>query len=169
AARPLPGRAAGRPRRGRRRAARPVRGRRAAARGRLGRPQPADDRRRAPRRRRRPRGGAVMAERPTPRIAPERLPALFAPRGLLVAGASTRPGKFGVVSPVYPVACGYRGKVFATSRDGAAVLGGRTVADVEEVPDGEIDLAFVCTRAAANPARRRACAKKGITAAFVAS
>src|SRR5690606_41370049 len=48
-------------------------------------------------------------------------------------------------------------------------LGVRTVADVEELPDGEIDLVFVCTPAAANPDLLRACAKKGITAAFVAS
>ncbi|HLT69513.1 MAG TPA: CoA-binding protein [Acidimicrobiales bacterium] len=110
-----------------------------------------------------------MAERPTPRIAPERFRALFEPRGVLVAGASTHPGKFGFVSLHNILACGYRGKVFATNRDGAEVLGVRTVADVEELPDGEIDLVFVCTPAAANPDLLRACAKKGITAAFVAS
>ena len=110
-----------------------------------------------------------MAERPTPRIAPERFRALFEPRGVLVAGASTHPGKFGFVSLHNILACGYRGKVFATNRDGAEVLGVRTVADVEELPDGEIDLVFVCTPAPANPDLLRACAKKGITAAFVAS
>jgi len=110
-----------------------------------------------------------MAERPTPRIAPERFRALFEPRGVLVAGASTHPGKFGFVSLHNILACGYRGKVFATNRDGAEVLGVRTVADVEELPEGEIDLVFVCTPAPANPDLLRACAKKGITAAFVAS
>ena len=43
------------------------------------------------------------------------------------------------------------------------------MADVDDLPDGEIDLVFVCTPAAANPDLLRACAKKGITAAFIAS
>ena len=99
----------------------------------------------------------------------ERFRALFEPRGVLVAGASTHPGKFGFVSLHNILACGYRGKVFATNRDGAEVLGVRTVAEVADLPDGEIDLVFVCTPAAANPDLLRACAKKGITAAFIAS
>jgi acyl-CoA synthetase (NDP forming) len=99
----------------------------------------------------------------------ERFRALFEPRGVLVAGASTHPGKFGFVSLHNILACGYRGKVFATNRDGAEVLGVRTVAEVADLPDGEIDMVFVCTPAAANPDLLRACAKKGITAAFIAS
>jgi acyl-CoA synthetase (NDP forming) len=110
---------------------------------------------------------AAPAER-TP-IAPERFRALFEPRGVLVAGASTHPGKFGFVSLHNILACGYKGKVFATNRDGAEVLGVQTVADVADLPDGEIDLVFVCTPAAANPELLRACAKKGVTAAFIAS
>jgi acyl-CoA synthetase (NDP forming) len=102
-------------------------------------------------------------------IAAERFRALFEPRGVLVAGASTHPGKFGFVSLHNILACGYRGKVFATNRDGAEVLGVQTVADVRDLPDGEIDLVFVCTPAPANPELLRACAKKGIAAAFIAS
>jgi acetyltransferase len=113
--------------------------------------------------------GAPEASGARPRIAPERFRALFEPRGVLVAGASTHPGKFGFVSLHNILACGYEGKVFATNRDGAEVLGVRSVADVDELPDGEIDLVFVCTPAAANPDLLRACAKKGITAAFIAS
>src|SRR5262245_53185453 len=101
--------------------------------------------------------------------ADERFRALFEPRGVLVAGASTHPGKFGFVSLHNILACGYEGKVFATNRDGAEVLGVQSVADVDDLPDGEIDLVFVCTPAAANPELLRACAKKGITAAFIAS
>jgi acyl-CoA synthetase (NDP forming) len=99
----------------------------------------------------------------------ERFRALFEPRGVLVAGASTHPGKFGFVSLHNILACGYQGKVFATNRDGAEVLGVQTVAEVADLPDEEIDLVFVCTPAAANPDLLRACAKKGITAAFIAS
>jgi acyl-CoA synthetase (NDP forming) len=99
----------------------------------------------------------------------ERFEALFEPRGVLVAGASTHPGKFGFVSLHNILACGYQGKVFATNREGPEVLGIRCVPEVADLPDGEIDLVFVCTPAAANPDLLRACAKKGITAAFVAS
>ena len=99
----------------------------------------------------------------------ERFRALFEPRGVLVAGASSHPGKFGFVSLHNILACGYSGKVFATNRDGGEVLGVRCVTDVADLPDGEIDLVFVCTPAAANPDLLRACAKKGITAAFIAS
>jgi acyl-CoA synthetase (NDP forming) len=101
--------------------------------------------------------------------ADDRFRALFEPRGVLVAGASTHPGKFGFVSLHNILACGYEGKVFATNRDGADVLGVRTVAEVADLPDGEIDLVFVCTPAAANADLLRACAKKGISAAFIAS
>jgi acyl-CoA synthetase (NDP forming) len=99
----------------------------------------------------------------------ERYQALFDPRAVLVAGASTHPGKFGFVALHNILSCGYRGKVYATNRDGAEVLGVTTVRDVAELPDGEIDLVFVCTPAPANPDLLRACAKKGVTAAFVAS
>lgn len=99
----------------------------------------------------------------------ERFRALFEPRGVLVAGASTHPGKFGFVSLHNILACGYEGKVFATNRDGGEVLGVACATDVADLPDGEIDLVFVCTPAAANPDLLRACAKKGITAAFIAS
>jgi acetyltransferase len=99
----------------------------------------------------------------------ERFQALFEPRGVLVAGASTHPGKFGFVSLHNILACGYGGKVFATNREGSEVLGVRCVPEVSDLPDGEIDLVFVCTPAAANPDLLRECAKKGITAAFVAS
>lgn len=101
--------------------------------------------------------------------ATDRFTALFEPRGVLIAGASTHPGKFGFVSLHNILAAGYEGKVFGTNRDGAEVLGVQTVGDVADLPDGEIDLVFVCTPAAANPDLLRACAKKGITAAFIAS
>ena len=86
---------------------------------RLGRPQPADRGRRPPGRRRRPRGGAAD-ERSRRRAAspPSGSGRCSSPRGVLVAGASTHPGKFGFVSLHNILACGYEGKVFATNRDG---------------------------------------------------
>lgn len=99
----------------------------------------------------------------------EQFRALFDPRGVLVTGASTHPGKFGFVSLHNLLASGYAGRVFGTNLQGEEVLGIQTVADIADLPDGEIDLVFVCTPAAANPALLRACAAKGVKAAFLTS
>ena len=104
-----------------------------------------------------------------PRPTAEQFRALFNPRGVLVTGASTHPGKFGFVSLHNLLSSGYRGKVFGTNLRGEEVLGVQTVADIADLPDGEIDLVFVCTPAAANPELLRACAAKGIRAAFLTS
>jgi acetyltransferase len=93
--------------------------------------------------------------------------ALFDPKGVLVAGASTHPGKFGFVGLHNILAGGYRGAVFGTNLEGEEVLGIRTVSDVAALPEGAIDLVFVCTPAGANQDLLRACASKGIRAAFV--
>ena len=98
-----------------------------------------------------------------------RFSALFEPRGLVVAGASTHPGKFGFVALHNILASGYEGAVHATNREAEPVLGIETVRSIDELPDGAVDLAFVCTPAAANPDLLRQCAAKGITAAFIAS
>lgn len=95
--------------------------------------------------------------------------ALFQPRGVVVVGASSHPGKFGFVSLHNVLASGYQGKVFATNLDAEVVLGIQTVRSVDEIPDGEADLAFVCTPASTNPEILRACARRGVRAAFLTS
>ncbi|WP_420450326.1 acetate--CoA ligase family protein [Ilumatobacter sp.] len=104
-----------------------------------------------------------------PRPDDERFRALFEPRGVVVSGASTHPGKFGFVSLHNLLSNGYSGRVFGTNLKEESVLGIDTVADVDSLPDGEIDLVFVCTPAATNPDLLRACARKGISAAFLTS
>jgi len=99
----------------------------------------------------------------------EQFRALFEPRGIIVAGASTHPGKFGFVCLHNILAAGYEGRVFATNRDGAQVLGIDCVTSVDEVPDGAADLVFICTPASTNADLLRDCARKGVRAAFVAS
>jgi acetyltransferase len=104
-----------------------------------------------------------------PRPTDEQFRALFDPKGVLVTGASTHPGKFGFVSLHNLLASGYEGGVYGTNLKGEEVLGIQTVADIADLPDDAIDLVFVCTPAAANPDLLRACAAKGIRAAFLTS
>ena len=103
------------------------------------------------------------------RPSDEQFQALFDPKGVLVAGASTHPGKFGFVSLHNLLASGYAGGVYGTNLKGEEVLGVKTVADIAELPDDAIDLVFVCTPAAASPELLRACAAKGVRAAFLTS
>ena len=105
-------------------------------------------------------GGAERApSRPAP--SPEQFAALFAPRGVLVAGASSHPGKFGFVAMHNLLASGYEGRVYGTNRAGEEVLGITTVPDAADLPDGSIDLVMVCTPASANLELLRTCATKG--------
>ncbi len=116
-------------------------------------------------------GTDVEGARPPARERPsdEQFLALFDPRGVLVTGASSHPGKFGFVSLHNLLVSGYAGGVYGTNLKGEEVLGISTVADIAELPDDAIDLVFVCTPAAANPDLLRACASKGIRAAFLTS
>lgn len=107
----------------------------------------------------RARGGDVL----------ERFRPLFHPRGVIVAGASTHPGKFGFVALHNLLRFGYRGDVFPVNRDGAEILGRTSLRDVSEVPEGKADLVFVCTPNSANIDLLRACAARGVRAAFIAS
>ena len=114
-------------------------------------------------------GPAPTAASATETIDPARFRALFDPKGVVVAGASSHPGKFGFVSLHNLLACGYEGAVAATNRERAEVLGIQTVADIEDLPEDAYDLVFVCTPAAVNPGLLRAASAKGIRAAFVTS
>ncbi len=115
-------------------------------------------------------GEPVATHAPTrERPSDDAFRALFEPRGVLVTGASSHPGKFGFVSLHNLLASGYQGAVFGTNLKGEVVLGIDTVADIDELPDDAIDLVFVCTPASTNPAILRACAAKGVRAAFLTS
>ena len=104
-----------------------------------------------------------------PAYSEDQFRALFEPRGVVVAGASSHPGKFGFVSLHNLLASGYAGGVFGTNLQGEEVLGIKTLADISELPNNAIDLVFVCTPASANPDLLRACAAKGVKAAFLTS
>ena len=116
-----------------------------------------------------PEATPAAAAGSAPTIDPAGFRALFDPRGVVVAGASSHPGKFGFVSLHNVLAAGYEGAVGATNRERAEVLGISTVADIAELPDDTYDLVFVCTPASVNPDLLRAAAAKGVRAAFVTS
>lgn len=99
----------------------------------------------------------------------DRFATLFEPRGVVVAGASSHPGKFGFVALHNILRHGYGGDVFATNREGGEILGVSAVTSVDDLPDDAADLVFVCTPASANVELLRACARKGIRAAFITS
>lgn len=117
------------------------------------------------------------APHPVPPVPPARRPEeilerfrpLFHPRGIVLAGASSHPGKFGFVSLHNLRRFGYTGDIFPVNRDGAEILGTPTYRDIAEIPPGKADLVFVCTPVGANVGLLRACAQRGVRAAFVAS
>jgi acetyltransferase len=117
--------------------------------------------------------GTERADGPQPetteRPTPEQFRALFEPRGIIIAGASTHPGKFGFVTLHNLLAGGYSGQIFATNREGSEVLGVPTVPGVTDLPEGEADLIFLCTPAKANPQILRDAASIGVKAAFITS
>lgn len=99
----------------------------------------------------------------------EQFRALFEPKGVIIAGASTHPGKFGFVTLHNLLAGGYAGTIFATNLEGTDVLGVPTVPSVADLPAGEADLIFLCTPAKANPQILRDAASIGVKAAFITS
>lgn len=111
----------------------------------------------------------ASSQPPTDADLIERFRPLFHPRGIVIAGVSSHPGKFGFVTYHNLLRFGYQGKLFPVTRDGGEILGRPTLAGITEVPSGEADLVFVCTPYQANIDLLRACAERGIRAAFIAS
>jgi acetyltransferase len=93
---------------------------------------------------------------------------LFHPRGVIVAGASSHPAKFGFSVFHNLLRCGFPGDLFPVNRDGVDILGRRTYREIADVPAGRADLVFVCTPPAANVEVLRTSARLGVRAAYVA-
>ncbi len=109
------------------------------------------------------------ADRLAPSALRARFQPLFAPKGIVIAGVSSHPGKFGFVTYHNLLRFGYQGALFALTRDGGPVLGQPTLGDVSELPQDAADLLFVCTPWQANLELLRACHARGVRAAFIAS
>lgn len=92
---------------------------------------------------------------------------LFDPKGVCVVGASTHPGKFGFVVLHNLVASGYQGRIIAIGRGADSYLDAETYSDVSEMPEGAVDVAFICTPRESNEGVLAALADKGVRAVFV--
>jgi len=99
----------------------------------------------------------------------ERFRPLFYPRGIVITGVSSHPGKFGTVAYHNLLSCGYKGSLYPINREGVESFGRPTWKSVAEVPAGSADLAFICTPNQVNEQLLRECAAVGVRAAFVAS
>jgi acyl-CoA synthetase (NDP forming) len=112
---------------------------------------------------------AAVARAPDEHALREKFARLFNPRGVVVAGVSSHPGKFGFVAYHNLLRFGYEGQLFPVNREGIDVLGQPTLSDVSQVPENAADLVFVCTPAQTNSDLLRACRARGVRAAFIAS
>lgn len=92
----------------------------------------------------------------------------FAPRGVVVIGASSDPAKLGYGLARNLVASGYAGGIHLVNPRGGRLFDREVYADVALVPD-PVDLAVIATPAQGAAEVLRACRERGITAAIVAS
>ena len=92
---------------------------------------------------------------------------LFEPKGIIIAGVSSHPGKFGFVVLHNILSCGYNGNVFAVGRESGMLLDQPVLSSINEVPHGAADLLVVCTPVQANEELIRSAAELGVKAVFM--
>ena len=97
------------------------------------------------------------------------LKALFDPKGIVVVGASSHPGKFGFVALHNILNSGFEGPVYATNKEKISLLGITTVQELDEIPKGRVDLAMVCVPSPTVPETLIELAEIGVKAAFIVS
>jgi len=88
------------------------------------------------------------------------------PRRLAVIGASNDPLKRGYRAIKTLLADNYRGEILPINPKSPEILGIRCYPSIEAAP-GEIDLAIVCTPAAASPEVIEGCGRKGVRGALL--
>src|SRR3990170_8570977 len=92
----------------------------------------------------------------------------FAPRGVVVIGASQNPTKLGYGAARNLVVSEYPGAIHFVNPHGGGLFGRPMYKEVAQVPD-PVDLAIVLIPAAAVPAALEACGKRGILAVIIGS
>ena len=91
---------------------------------------------------------------------------VLAPRSVAVVGASANPAKRGHQILRALGRTGYGGAVYAVNPAGGRILGHRALSSVDDLPEA-VDLAVLCTPAAAAPSLVKACGDRGVGGALV--
>lgn len=101
----------------------------------------------------------------------ETIPSLipfFAPRGILLVGASNDPNKLGYVLARNLVQCNYQGSLHFVNPKGGNLLGRPVHTSILQVPE-PADLAILLIPALAVPQALRDCGRRGLNAAIIGS
>ena len=96
------------------------------------------------------------------------LKAFFAPKGVVIVGASLVPTKLGYGLSRNLVQSGYQGAIHFVNIKGGKLLGHPVHKAIQDVPD-PVDLAVLLIPAPAVPGAIRECGERGIHAVIVAS
>lgn len=91
---------------------------------------------------------------------------VLAPRSVAVVGASANPAKRGHHILRALGRTGYGGAVYAVNPAGGRILGHQVLPSVDDLPEA-VDLAVLCTPAAATPSLVNACGDRGVGGALV--
>ena len=97
------------------------------------------------------------------------LKSLFDPKGVIVVGASSHPGKFGFVALHNILNSGFEGPVYATNKEKISLLGISTIQNISEIPSGSADCAMICLPSNAVPQTLIELAEIGVKAVFIVS
>ena len=97
----------------------------------------------------------------------ETMTKLMTPRAIAVIGASDSAGKIGNSVMKNLVDGGFAGEIYPINPKAAEILGKKVYADVDDLPDGEVDMAVFCIPAKFVPDTMTKVGKKGIGAAVL--
>ncbi|MBN1772395.1 MAG: acetate--CoA ligase family protein [Deltaproteobacteria bacterium] len=98
---------------------------------------------------------------------PADLRLFFEPRNVAVVGASANPTKWGYYIFHNTAAGGFTGRLFPVNRSGGTLFGHPVLPTVEELPQGEVDLAVVVVPPDQVPGCVEGLARRGVRAAYV--
>ena len=107
----------------------------------------------------------MSAERP-PFTAADLRP-FFEPRHVAVVGASANPTKWGYYIFHNAAAGGFTGRLFPVNRSGGTLFGHPVLRTVDELPQGEVDLAVVVVPPDQVPGCLEGLARRGVRAVYV--
>src|SRR5688500_17192234 len=94
--------------------------------------------------------------------SPSALEALFSPRAVAFIGVSPDPMKYSGRALRFLRAHGFAGSTYAVNPKYQEVLGAPCVKSTQDLPDGEIDLAFIAVSAERVIGVVEECGRKGI-------